>query len=268
MTPNRLPTFDAETTAFGAGRNLVMSQAADPLKGDSAVDNVSVRFVAATGQVLSASVVLAPNPAQPLGGRNYYATCMPCSGIAVDLAAGTVSFTDTVLTATILSGDAAPARLNGSVRQPDYRPRSGTTVRAADLAACAVTPNALSAAFADAACLAGTYVGTGIDGQACTVTIDAAAQTFRFDDGIKDNRFAYTLSGGYSNLSTFKSAFLQSAKMTRPGAPLEWIEVASAPVAGFPDLIKFDMRNIQAEGGTLNSVYHRECRIEFDLGAP
>ena len=80
------------------------------------------------------------------------------------------------------------------------------------------------------------------------------------------NTFAFSADGGFTNLSTFRSAFVQTAKLSRPGAPLEWIEVLAAPVPAAPNLIKVEMRNVQSVGGTLNSVYQRECRVEFDLG--
>jgi hypothetical protein len=257
-----------ENSSSGPARVLAMRRSADPLRGDAGVDQVGLRFVAATGAVLSASVALVPDPSQPIGTANYVATCGPCTGVSVDLAAGTVTFAGTPLLATQLSGSAAPATLTGTYRLPDYRPRAGTSITAAALAACSVNSVAVSAAFSDMSCLAGTYVGTGIDGQTCTVQIDASAQSFRFDDGVRDNTFAYAVSGGFSNLSTFRSPFTQSAQMTRPNVPLEWISVQSSPVPGFADLIKVNLQNMQAVGGTLNSVYARDCRIEFDRSAP
>lgn len=254
-----------KTSSAGLARHLTMSKARDPLQGDSPFDSVSVRYVAATGEVLSASAIVVPEPTAPVGSTNYYATCSPCTGVTVDLAAGTVTFADTPLTATVLSGNPAPATLRGSYRLPDWRPRAGTTMTAAALNACQVTQNLVSASFSDMACLAGTYVGTGIDGQACTVTIDATAQTFRFDDGVKNNTFAFSASGGFTNLATFRSAFTQSATLKRPTNSLEWIELQASPVPAAANLIEVNLRNIQAVGGNLNSVYYRECRVEFDL---
>jgi hypothetical protein len=265
---NRLPDFDTETSSSGLARRLSMTQAADPLRGDSPFDSVTVRFVESTGQVLSAAVVIAPDPSAPVGSTNYYATCSPCSGVSVDLAARTIRFDDTPLAATLLSSSAAPATLTGRYRLPDWRPRSGTTKTAAALSACNVTQNLVSAGFPDIACLAGTYVGTGIDGQACIVSIDATAQTFRFDDGVQDNTFAYAASGGFSNLASMRSPFTQSARMSRPNVPLESIELQVSPVAANARLLQVDLRNIHAIGGTLNSVYYRSCRLEFDLGGP
>lgn len=257
-----------ENSSAGPARVLAMRRSADPLRGDAGVDQVGLRFVAATGAVLSASVALVPDPSQPIGSASYAATCTPCTGVSVDLAAGTVTFAGTPLVATQLSGNAAPATLTGTYRLPDYRPRAGTTVTAAALAACSVNSVAVSAAFSDMSCLAGTYVGTGVDGQACTVQIDASAQSFRFDDGTRNNTFSFAVSGGFSNLSTFRSAFTQLAQLTRPGVPLEWISLQSSPVAGFPDLLQVNLQNAQAVGGTLRWVYVSDCRIEFDRSAP
>lgn len=268
VTPNLLPDFGMVNTSAGPARSLAMRRSTDPLHGDAGIDQINVRFVATTGVVLSASVALVPDPTQPVGTASYAATCAPCSGITVDLAAGTVSFAATALQATALSGNAAAATLNGSYTLPDYRPRAGTTATAAALAACSVNSVAVSAAFSDMACLAGTYVGTGVDGQACTVQIDATAQSFRFDDGIRNNSFGYTVSGGFSNLSTFRSAFTQSAQMTQPNVPLEWISLQATPVAGFSQLIQVDLQTMQAVGGTQNAAYKRDCRIEFDRSAP
>jgi len=267
VLPNRLPVLDAENTSFGMGRRLAMSQASDPSKGDSPFDSVSVRYVLATGQVLSASVIVVPEPTAPVGSTNYYATCSPCTGVTVDVAAGTVTFDDTALTATSLSGNPAQARLKGTYRLPDWRPRAGTTVTAAALAACKVKGNAINASIADVACLAGTYVGTGIDGNACTLTLDATAQRFRFTDSVKDNTFDYTVSGGFSNLSSFSSALLQSATISRPGVPLEWIDLGVAPVASAPGQIKVVMKNFHGVGGTTSTLYYRECRIDFDTNS-
>lgn len=268
ITPNRLPGFDPEATSLGAGRSLSVQQAVNPLQGDSAFDSVTVRFVAATGQVLSAAVVVVPDPTLPLGGRNYYASCSPCSGVTVDLAGGSVSFAGTALTATMLSGSSAAATLNGSLRLPDYRPRSGTTVTAAALAACSVTPNLTAATFADIGCLAGTYVGTGTEGQACTVTVDATAQRFRFDDGVKTVSHGFSSGGGFTNMVAMRTSLTQLAKMSNPSNPLESIDVQASPVAGFANLVKLDLQAIQLQGGTLSSVYERKCRIEFDTTAP
>jgi hypothetical protein len=264
VAPNLLPTFELENSSSGAARRLSMVRSADPLRGDAGVDQVGVRFVAATGAVLSASVALVPDPTQPTGSANYVATCGPCTGISVDLAAGTVTFADTPLVATVLSGSAAPATLNGTYRIPDYRARSGTTLTGAALAACSVNVNAVSATFADIGCLVGAYVGTGIDGQSCRVEIDAGAKTFRFDDGVRNDTFAFSESGGYTNLGTFRNAFTQTAQLSRPNAPLQTISVQASPVAAFPNVTVVDLRAVQAVGGNLNSVYNRQCRLEFD----
>lgn len=268
ISPNLLPELKWETSAFGAARNLRMARSADPLQGDAGQDSVGVRYVASTGQVLSASVALVPDPSQPLGTANYVLTCGPCTGVTVDSSAGTVTFTDTPLTPTLLSGSQQPATLNGSYRIPDWRPRAGTTVTAAALAACSITANATGATFADIGCLDGTYVGTGIDGQACTVTIDGSTQTFRFDDGVKTNTFGFGSVSGFTNLSTFKSAFVQSATLSRPGTPLENISLSVAPSAAIPEVTVVDLKNEQYQGGTLRYVYTRSCRIEFDRRTP
>lgn len=268
VAPNLLPDLDWETTSFGAGRKLSMRRSANPLQGNAGLDSVSVRYVAATGQLLSVAVALVPDPSQPLGTANYVATCGPCTGVAVDTTAGTVTFTDTPLTATILSGSQQPATLSGSYRIPDWRPRAGTTVTAAGLAGCSINSNALSATFGDIGCLAGTYVGTGIDGQACTVTLNSSAQTMRFNDGVKDNTFNFSSGSGFTNLSTFKSAFVQSATLSRAIGSLESISVSAAPSAAVPEVTVVDLSNVQHEGGTLNSVYSQACRIEFDTRTP
>jgi hypothetical protein len=264
VRPNRLPVHDAEATSFGAGRRLAMSQASDPLRGDAPFDSVSVRYVVATGQVLSASVIVVPEPTAPVGSTNYYATCSPCTGVTVDVAAGTVSFADTALTATALSGNAAPARASGTYRLPDWRPRAGTTVQAADVAACRITANAINSVMSDIACLAGTYVGTGIDGGACSITIDVVAQRFRFVDSEKDHSFDFAVSGGFSNLGSFRSAFVQSATISRPGVPLETISLSVAPVAAALGQYKVVMNNIHGVAATTRTLYNRECRVDFD----
>ncbi len=268
LTPNLLPSDQWENTSFGLARNLGMARSANPLQGAAGQDIVGVRFVAATGQVISVSMALIPDPTQPVGTANHVATCSSCSGVSVDLAAGTVSFTDTTLTPTVLSGAQQPATLNGSFRLPDWRPRAGTTVAAATLAACRVTPNATSAGFGDIACLNGTYVGTGIEGQACTLQIDTAAQTFRFDDGVKSHSFGFSSAGGFTNLATFRSAFTQSATLSRPGVPLETLALQATPDAVVPQVTVVTLRSQLAEGGTLNTVYSRSCRIEFDTRTP
>ena len=264
LKPNRLPDFDIENTSFGSGRKLVMSQATDPLNGASSFDSVSVRYVAATGQVLSASAIVVPEPTAPVGSTNYYAVCeLPaCSGITVDASAGTVTFADTELKATVLSGNQATARISGTFRLPDWRPRAGTTVTAAQLAACKVVGKAINAEMSDIACLAGTYVGTDIDGAACTVTIDTAANTFRFKDSVKDNTFALTVSGGYNNLSSYYNSLLQSATMSKPGVPLETIGLDVAPFG--TGQLKVIARNFHGVGGTTNTLYYRQCRLDFD----
>jgi hypothetical protein len=268
IEPNLLPTFKWENTSFGPGRNLSMARSANPLQGNAGQDIVGVRFVAATGQVLSVSVALVPDPTQPVGTANYVLSCSSCTGVTVDLAAGTVSFVDTPLTPTVLSGTQQSATLSGTYRLPDWRPRTGTTVSSATLAACVLASNATAATIGDIGCLDGTYVGTGTEGQACTVQIDTTAQTFRFDDGVKNNSFGFSSGGGYTNLSTFHSAFTQSATLSRPGVPLETISMQASPVAAAPDFIVVDLLNMQAEGGTLNAVYSRSCRIEFDRRVP
>ncbi|MCK6423969.1 MAG: hypothetical protein L6Q75_02620 [Burkholderiaceae bacterium] len=268
ISPNLLPTLKWETSSFGAARHLSMARSANPLQGDAGQDIVGVRYVAATGVVLSASVALVPDPSQPVGTANYVATCGPCSGVTVDTTAGTVTFTDTPLTATLLSGSQQPATLSGSYRIPDWRPRAGTTVTAAGLAGCSIGANAIGATFGDIGCLAGTYVGTGIDGQACTVTIDSSAQTFRFDDGVKTNTFSFSSASGFTNLSTFRSAFVQSATLSRAIGSLESISLSAAPSAAVPEVTVVDLSNVQREGGTLNSVYNQACRIEFDRRTP
>jgi hypothetical protein len=268
VEPNLLPNLEWENTSFGPGRNLRMARSANPLQGNAGQDIVGVRYVAATGQVLTASVALVPDPTQPVGSANSAWTCGPCTGVTVDLVAGTVSFADTPLTATALSGTQQPATLSGTYRLPDWRPRAGTTVSSSTLAACVLASNAAAATFGDIGCLNGTYVGTGIEGQACTVQIDTTAMTFRFDDGVKNNTFGFSSGGGFTNLGTFRSAFTQSATLSRPGVPLENISFQSSPVAAAPDFIAVDLRNIQSEGGTLNAVYSRSCRIEFDKRVP
>ncbi|MDO9203302.1 MAG: hypothetical protein Q7U58_18550 [Hydrogenophaga sp.] len=264
LKPNRLPDFDIETTSFGSGRKLAMRQATDPLNGASSFDSVSVRYVAATGQVLSASVIVVPEPTAPVGSTNYYAVCeLPaCNGITVDASAGTVTFADTELKATVLSGNPATARISGTFSLPDWRPRAGTTVTAAQLSACKVKANAYNAEMSDIACLAGTYVGTDIDGAACTVTIDTAANTFRFKDGVKDNTFALTVSGGYNNLSSYYSSLIQSASMSKPGVPLETISLDVAPLG--TGQLKVIAKNIHGVGGTTNTLYYRQCRLDFE----
>jgi hypothetical protein len=268
VQPNRLPVYDAELTSLGAGRRLAMSQASDPLRGDAPFDSVSVRFVAATGQVLSAAVIVVPEPTAPVGSTNYYATCAPCDGVTVDVAAGTVSFSDTALAATVLSGNPASARVSGTYRLPDWRPREGTTVRAADVAACRVTPNAINSVMSDIACLAGTYVGTGIDGGSCSLTIDVTAQRFRFVDSEKDHSFDFTVSGGFSNLGSFSSSLLQSTSISRPGVPLETISLTVAPVAAAPGQYKVVMKNFHGVAATTQTLYDRECRVDFDTSGP
>jgi hypothetical protein len=268
VAPNLLPDLVWENTSLGAGRGLSMRRSANPLQGDAGMDSIAVRYVAATGQVLSVAVALIPDPSQPLGTANYAATCGPCNGVTVDTSAGTVTFTDTPLTPTVLSGSQQPATLSGTYNIPDWRPRSGTTVTAAGLAACSVIANATGATFGDMGCLAGTYVGTGIDGQACTVTIDASAQTFRFDDGVKNNTFDFSSSGGFTNLSTFRSAFVQSATLSRSVGALENISLSAAPSAVVQEVTVVDLVNTQNQGGTLNWVYNRTCRIEFDRRTP
>jgi hypothetical protein len=268
ITPNLLPSTSWENTSFGLGRRLSMARSANPLQGGAGQDIVSVRYVAATGQLLTAAVALVPDPTQPVGSANYAATCGPCTGVSVDLAAGTITFNDTPLLPTALSGSQQPATLSGTYRLPDWRPRAGTTPTAAQVAACAVNANAINATFSDIGCLNGTYVGTGIDGQACTVKVDTTAQTFRFNDGVKDNTFAFNISGGFSNLSTYRSAFTQGATISRPGVPLETISVQLSPQAVVPQITVVELQNLQSEGGTLNSVYYRQCRIEFDGRTP
>ncbi|MDP3425640.1 MAG: hypothetical protein Q8S32_18005 [Burkholderiaceae bacterium] len=266
LKPNRLPDFDVENTSSGSGRKLVMSQATDPLNGASSFDSVSVRYVASTGVVLSASAIVVPEPTAPLGSKNYYAVCEypACSGITVDASAGTVTFADTELKATILSGNSAAARISGTFGLPDWSPRDGTTVTAAQLSACKVKQNLFNAEMIDIACLAGTYVGTDIDGAACTVTIDTIANSFRFKDSAKDNTFALTVSGGYNNLSSYSSSFLQSATMSKPSVPLETIslEVSPDPVAA--GRIKVIARNSHGVAATTNTLYNRQCRLDFD----
>lgn len=264
LKPNRLPDFDIENTSFGSGRKLVMSQATDPLNGASSFDSVSVRYVAATGQVLSASAIVVPEPTAPVGSTNYYAVCeLPaCNGITVDASAGTVTFADTELKATVLSGNQATARVSGTFSLPDWRPRAGTTVTAAQLAACKVVGKAINAEMSDIACLAGTYVGTDIDGAACTVTIDTAANTFRFKDSVKDNTFALTVSGGYNNLSSYYNSLLQSATMSKPGVPLETISLDVAPLS--TGQLKVIAKNFHGVAGTTNTLYYRQCRLDFD----
>jgi hypothetical protein len=264
LKPNRLPDFDIENTSFGSGRKLAMSQATDPLNGASSFDSVSVRYVAATGQVLSASAIVVPEPTAPVGSTNYYAVCeLPaCSGITVDASAGTVTFANTELKATVLSGNQATARISGTFRLPDWRPRAGTTVTAAQLAACKVVGKAINAEMSDIACLAGTYVGTDMDGAACTVTIDTAANTFRFKDSVKDNTFALTVSGGYNNLGSYYNSLIQSASMSKPGVPLETISLDVAPLG--TGQLKVIAKNFHGVAGTTNTLYYRQCRLDFD----
>lgn len=266
LKPNRLPEFDVENTSFGSGRKLVMSQATDPLNGASSFDSVSVRYVASTGVVLSASAIVVPEPTAPVGSKNYYAVCEypACSGITVDATAGTVTFADTELKATILSGNSAAARISGTLGLPDWSSRAGTTVTAAQLSACKVKANAFNAEVSDIACLAGTYVGTDIDGATCTVNIDTTAKSFRFKDSVKDNTFALTVSGGYNNLSSYSSSFLQSATMSRPGVPLETISLEVSPDAVATGRIKVIAKNFHGVAGTTNTLYYRQCRLDFD----
>lgn len=266
VRPNRLPVYDAEATSLGAGKRLGMLQASDPRRGDSPFDSVTVRFVQATGQVLSVAVTVVPEPTAPVGSTNYYASCSPCTGVVVDTAAGTVSFTETALVATVLSGNPAPARVSGSYRLPDWRPRAGTTVGAADVAACAITANAINSVMSDIACMAGTYVGTDQDGEACSLTVDVVAQRLRFTDSVKDNTFDFTVSGGFSNLSSFRSAFVQSATISRPGVPLETISLSVSPVAAAPGQFKVLMKNLHGVAATTQTLYERECRLDFDTG--
>jgi len=266
VKPNRLPDFDVENTSFGLGRKLSMSQATDPLNGASSFDGVSVRYVAATGQVLSASAIVVPEPTAPVGSTNYYAVCeLPaCNGITVDVSAGTVTFVDTELKATVLSGNQAVARISGTFRLPDWRARAGTTVTGAQLAACNVPNKAINAEMSDIACLAGTYIGTGIDGGVCTVTIDTTAQRFRFTDSVKDNTFDFAVTSGYSNLGTYSSSFLQTATMSRPGVPLETINLTVSPVALIPGQFKVIVSNFHGVAATTNTLYYRQCRLDVD----
>ncbi len=268
VTPNQLPNTTWENTSFGLGRQLSMARSANPLQGNAGQDIISVRYVAATGQVLTVGVLLIPDPTQPVGSANSAWSCGPCTGVTVDVAAGTVSFSDTAVTPTALSGTREPATLSGSYRLPDWRPRAGTTVSASAVAACVLGNNATAANFGEIGCLNGTYVGTGIEGQACTVQIDTTAQTFRFDDGVKNNTFGFSSGGGFTNLSTFRSAFTQLATLSRPGVPLENISIQASPSAVVPDITTVELKNVQYEGGTLNYVYSRSCRIEFDLRTP
>lgn len=268
ITPNLLPATVWENTSAGLGRRLAMARSANPLQGAAGQDIVTVRFVAATGQLLSAAVALVPDPTQPVGSASYAATSGPCTGVSVDLAAGTVTFAETPLLPTALSGAQQPATLSGSYRLPDWRPRAGTTLTAAQVAACTVNAQAINASFSDIGCLNGTYVGTGVEGQVCTVQIDTAAQTFRFNDGVKDNTFAFSNSGGFTNLSTFRSSLTQSATLSRPGVRLETISVQLSPSPAVPQITVMDLQNLQSEGGTLNAVYSRQCRVEFDARTP
>jgi hypothetical protein len=263
-----LPNHDFENSSLGLLRNLKVVRSADPLNGQAALDTLTVRYVVATGAVVSVATALLPEPSQPIGTATYAATCAPCSGVSVDLAAGTVSFNQTTLAATVLSGSPAAATLNGTLKLPDYRPRAGTTLTAAALAACSINSVPVSAQFSDLTCLAGTYVGTGVNGQACTVKVDNTAQRFTFDNGVKNSSFDFALSGGFTNLSTFRSAFTQSAQISQPSQPLATISVQSSPSPVVSGVYKVDLQNVQAVGGTQTWVYYHPCRIEFNTAQP
>ncbi|MFG5407707.1 hypothetical protein ABXN37_05815 [Piscinibacter sakaiensis] len=263
VEPNLLPVYELTSTNAGPARSLQLVRSTDPLKGDAPFDSVTVRLVPATGELLSVGVALVADASLPLSGRNYFATCAPCTGVVYDRVAGTVRFDATPLTATALSGSPLPATLSGSVRLPDWRPRSGTTMTAAALGACSLTSAPGSASFEQLACLAGTYVGTGLAGQDCRVTIDAASRSVRFDDGVNDKTFAFASAGGFTNLSTFRSSFTQSAKITNPSNALESIEWQATPSPVTAGVTQVDLRNIQAVGGSTSMVYNRSCRLEF-----
>jgi hypothetical protein len=264
IRPNLLPTFDQTVFSSGPGRKLSMFKSANPLQGDAGMDSITVNFLNTSGTVISVGALVLPDPSLPLSGKNYAATCSGCNGVTVDLSAGTVTFANTTLTATALSGSPANATLNGTYRLPNYAARSGTTVTAAGLTACAITADAVSATLSNIACMGGTYVGTGVEGQACTVQIDTSAQTFRFDDGVRNNTFTWTSSGGYTNLASYRvGSVTQTASMSRPGTPLETIAVTVTPIANSAGSVKVSMKALHAVGGNMTSLYDRPCTLEL-----
>jgi hypothetical protein len=270
LRPNLLPTYDliklydVSLRADVAGRDFVMRKSSNPLQGNASVDSIGVKFFGTSGVVSSVSVALVPDPSMPLSSNNYAAICTSCNGVTVNLTAGTVTFVNTELTATQLSGSTASAKLNGTYRLPNYSARSGTTVTASGLASCAITSDQLSSTMSNIACLGGTYVGTGIEGQACTMQIDIGAQTFRFDDGVVNKTFTWTSSSGYTNLASYRlGTITQSAGMKNPSVPLETMSVAVSPIPGFTGATKVSLSALHAVGGTMTSNYDRSCTLEL-----
>jgi hypothetical protein len=266
LVPNLLPEVEYENTSSGLAIRATWRRSSDPLRGDAPIDSVSVRYVAATGEVISGSVALVRDPANTAGGGAYAATCGPCTGITVDPVAGTVGLAATSFTATLLSSSPAAAQVTGQFNVPDYAPRSGSTMTAAAASTCQVTTQVATATMADLACLAGTHVGTGVDGGACTVEVDLAGQRISFDDGTVQRSYTLTASGGFTNLTTFFQSFSRSSAVTmsNPADPLETIALTLAPDPVVPEVTKLDMTAMKAIGGTLSAEILRSCRILFD----
>lgn len=268
IEPNTLPDLGYQNSSSGLTAKISWNKVYDPSRGDSAQDIVSVQYRLDTGAVVGVALALVRDPMSTASGGAYAATCTSCSGVTVDLGNGEVRFDNTALQATVLSNGKDASSLTGSLKLPNYRPRTGTQRSAAEVAACSVPAKSLGAPFSDIACLAGQWVGTGMTGQSCSLKIDAATSSFAFDDGSIQRSFSYAEVGGYPTLSTFASTLTRSTTLKNANDPLESIAIQLSPDATVSSKTKVLITAMKSIGGTVNNVYHRTCRLDFDTANP
>lgn len=132
-----------------------------------------------------------------------------CDKITFDLAARTLTLDNVSFIADQGSTTrSATFQVSGTLKWPDVRAKTGTTVTKAQLMNCPLvaTPGIeFNPAWGTASCANGTYVGTSETGQACTVTVDSTNSKASFNaDGYVPN---------YSNVLQ-RSSFSASAAGT------------------------------------------------------
>lgn len=127
-----------------------------------------VRVIPAGGAATEASVTLLCGGASPSGLFVALQRDAACEGISLDWAQRKLK-----LGALALSDGGG---LDGTLSFISHEPAAATTASGASIRNCPLTPSGAEVALPDAstaACLAGHYEGTGDDGRACSVTIDA-----------------------------------------------------------------------------------------------
>jgi hypothetical protein len=213
LAPNGLPTMKSQggrgsltevqwiyddeyterTTVFAANRKTFSLRASMPSAAGRYIGVVNVSGGQFNDQGNGTSLSLATMYC--LGGTaSYDPRDAQCDKITFDLTARTLTLDNVSFTAESGSTtQSATFQISGTLKWPDVRAKTGTTVTKAQLMNCPlVAIPEFNPVWGTASCADGTYVGTSETGQACTVTIDSANRKASFSaDGYAPN---------YSNL--------------------------------------------------------------------